>query len=154
MRIASIDIGTNTFRILVCELRGKELKKLYIDRVIARLGGGFTREEKVITEDAAERGISALRKFSGILEEYKVDKVRAVATSVVRESVNGFEFAEKVKEETGINVEVISGEEEATLTVKGVLKSVSTNSDYSVIFDIGGGSTEYVLVEKNVILGG
>jgi exopolyphosphatase/guanosine-5'-triphosphate,3'-diphosphate pyrophosphatase len=153
MRIASIDIGTNTFRILVGEIENGDLKRLYMDRVITRLGGGFTREGKVITQDAAERGLSILGRFGEVLESYRVDKIRAVATSVVRESINGPQFVKVVKEETGIEVEVISGEEEARLTVAGVLKSVSVNSDYCVIFDVGGGSTEYILVKKDMVLG-
>lgn len=152
MRIASIDIGTNTFRILVGEVKDKELKKLYLDRVITRLGGGFSKEKR-IPEEAAGRAIRVLGGFASILKEYGVAKIRAVATSVVRESINGYEFLERVRRETGIRAEVISGEEEARLTVKGVLKSVSANSEYSVIFDVGGGSTEYVLVEQSEILG-
>jgi exopolyphosphatase/guanosine-5'-triphosphate,3'-diphosphate pyrophosphatase len=152
MRIASIDIGTNTFRILVGEARDKELKKLYIDRVITRLGGGFGKERR-IPEDAAARAVRVLGGFASILKEYGVERVRAIATSVVRESINGYEFLEKVRRETGIRAEVISGEEEARLTVKGVLKSVSVNSAYSLIFDVGGGSTEYALVEGGEILG-
>ncbi|MER3446835.1 MAG: exopolyphosphatase [Candidatus Dadabacteria bacterium] len=152
MRVASIDIGTNTFRILVGEVKDKEFKRLYIDRVITRLGGGFSRE-KGISEDAADRAVGVLRGFAGILKEYGVEKVRAVATSVVRESINGYEFLERVQREAGIEAEVISGEEEARLTVNGVLKSVSVNSKYSLIFDVGGGSTEYVLVERGEILG-
>ena len=152
MRIASIDIGTNTFRILVGEIRDKEIKKLYINRVITRLGGGFSKEGK-ITEDAAKRSLSALKKFAKIIERYKVKRVRAVATSVVRESQNGSKFLEQVKKETGIKTEVISGEEEAQLTLNGVLKSVSVDTKYSVIFDVGGGSTEYVFVKKGQVLG-
>ena len=152
MRIASIDIGSNTLRILVGELRDKEIKKLYIDRVITRLGGGFAKEGK-ITEDAARRSLRALKKFAKIIERYKVKRVRAVATSVVRESQNGSKFLERVEKETGIKTEVISGEEEAELTVNGVLKSVSVDTKYSVIFDVGGGSTEYVFVKKGQVLG-
>jgi exopolyphosphatase/guanosine-5'-triphosphate,3'-diphosphate pyrophosphatase len=152
MRIASIDIGTNTFRILVCELKDKEIKKLYIERVITRLGGGFAKEGK-ITEGAARRSLRALKKFAKIIERYKVKRVRAVATSVVRESQNGSKFLEQVKKETGIKTEIISGEEEAQLTVNGVLRSVSVDTKYSVIFDVGGGSTEYVFVKKGQVLG-
>jgi exopolyphosphatase / guanosine-5'-triphosphate,3'-diphosphate pyrophosphatase len=152
MRVASVDIGTNTIRILVGDIKGKELKKLYIDRVITRLGGGFSKEKR-IPEEAAGRAIRVLGGFASVLIEYGVEKLRAVATSVVRESINGYEFLERVRRETGIRAEAISGEEEARLTVKGVLKSVSVNSEYSVIFDIGGGSTEYALVEHSEILG-
>lgn len=152
MRIASIDIGTNTFRILVGEAKDKELKKLYIDRVITRLGGGFNKEGR-IPEDVASRALRVLRKFADVLKIYQVEKIRAVATSIVRESINGYEFLERVQSETGIRAEAISGEEEARLTVRGVLKSVSVDSEYSMIFDVGGGSTEYVLVERGKIVG-
>lgn len=146
MRVASIDIGTNTFRLLIGEFRDSKLKKIHIKRVITRLGGGF-ESGKVITKDAMERAISTLKRFSSVLKEYKVDIVRAVATSVVREALNGQEFVEKVKQETGIEVEVISGEEEALLTVIGVLSSVNVDSRFCVIFDVGGGSTEYACVD-------
>ncbi|HEX3036159.1 MAG TPA: Ppx/GppA phosphatase family protein [Thermodesulfobacteriota bacterium] len=152
MPIASIDVGTNTFRILIGEVQDNGLKKLYIGREITRLGRGFTEEQRVITQEAMSMGLSALKKFRGIIEEYKVGKVRAVATSVVRESLNGNEFVDKVKREIGIEIEVIPGKEEARLTVDGVLKSVSVYSDYSVIFDIGGGSTEYIFVKEGNII--
>jgi exopolyphosphatase/guanosine-5'-triphosphate,3'-diphosphate pyrophosphatase len=153
MRVASIDIGTNTFRILVGEIKYNELKIIYIDRVITRLGGGYSKEGKIITQSAIERAIPVLKKIANIIEKYKVEKIKAVATSVVREAVNGCEFLERVQKETEIKAEVISDEEEARLTVAGVLKSVSAGSGYSVIFDVGGGSTEYVLVERGEILG-
>jgi len=153
MRIASIDIGTNTFRILVSELEDDRLKKIYIDRVITRLGGGFTDGEKLISPDAVKRAVAVLKEFARILEQYKVERLRAVATSVVRESLNGPEFIKRVKNETGIEVELISGEEEAKLTVEGVLRSVSLGSNCCMIFDVGGGSTEYAYVKEGNILG-
>lgn len=153
MRIASIDIGTNTFRVLIGEIQDNRCKKLYIGREITRLGGDFTEEQRIITPEAIRRGLSALKKFRRVLGEYKVEKVRAVATSVVRESLNGAEFADRVKEETGIEIEVISGGEEARLTVSGVLRSVSVPSDYGMIFDIGGGSTEYIFLKQGRIVG-
>jgi len=152
MRTASIDIGTNTIRLLICEQAGAgELKQLYIDRVITRLGEGFSENSRLITPKAQERSILAIKKFATIIADYRIDKIRAVATSVVRESSNGREFVNKVQKETGISIEVISGEEEANLTVLGVLNSVSVNTDNCVIFDIGGGSTEYILIQNSDI---
>ena len=153
MRIASIDIGTNTFRILVSEVKGSALEKIYIDRVITRLGGGFSRIERLISGDAVERALVVLQGFSRVLKRYEVDRVRAVATSVVREALNGHDFMSRVKKEAGIEIELISGEEEAELTVKGVLRSVPSVSKLSLIFDVGGGSTEYAYVEEGVVLG-
>lgn len=153
MRIASIDIGTNTIRLLICE-QPKEgtLKKLYIDRVITRLGEGFSDDKKLLNPKAVDRSIAALKGFSKIIREHGINKVRAVATSVVRESKNSQEFVNRVKEETSIIVEVISGEEEAELTVAGTLNSVSIEKTHCVIFDIGGGSTEYVYVQNGNIV--
>lgn len=152
MRIASIDIGTNTFRLLVSEAEsGNSLKKLYISREITRLGEGLTTEKMLINPNAIDRSLKTLSGFSLKLKEYDVRKLRAVATSAVRESLNGRDFVKKVETETGIPVEVISGDEEARLTVEGVLNSVSFDTPECLIFDIGGGSTEYVYVKEGEI---
>lgn len=152
MRIASIDIGTNTLRLLVLDAEeGKRPRKLYIGREITRLGEGFTDVSKLINQNAMDKSLRALSNFSLIIKEHRVQKLRAVATSAVRESLNGSEFVRRVKKETGIPVEVISGEEEARLTVKGVIDSVSFDTPDCLIFDIGGGSTEYVYVKNREI---
>jgi exopolyphosphatase/guanosine-5'-triphosphate,3'-diphosphate pyrophosphatase len=153
LRIASIDIGTNTIRLLICEqTREGALKKLYIDRVITRLGEGFSDDKNLLNPKAVDRSLTALKGFSKIIREHDINKVRAVATSVVRESKNGREFVNRVKDETGIIVEVISGAQEAELTVAGALNSVSIEGAHCVIFDIGGGSTEYVYVQNGDIV--
>lgn len=152
MRIASIDIGTNTFRLLVSEADGgSSIKKLYISREITRLGEGLTPEKMLINPNAIDRSLKVLSGFSLKLREYEVGKLRAVATSAVRESLNGRDFVKKVEAETGIPVEVISGDEEARLTVEGVLNSVRFVTPDCLIFDIGGGSTEYVYVKDGGI---
>ncbi len=152
MRTASIDIGTNTVRLLICEvLSDGTLKNLYIDRVITRLGEGFSQNSRQITPLAITRTISTLNNFSETINEYQVRRTRAIATSVVRESKNGLEFVERAKKEAGIEVEVVSGDEEAELTVLGVLNSIEVDTDEYVIFDIGGGSTEYVHIQKGKI---
>jgi exopolyphosphatase/guanosine-5'-triphosphate,3'-diphosphate pyrophosphatase len=141
VRIASIDIGTNTFRLLVSEADGgNSLKKLYISREITRLGEGLTPEKMLINPNAIDRSLKVLSGFSLKLREYEVGKLRAVATSAVRESLNGRDFVKKVEAETGIPVEVISGDEEARLTVEGVLNSVRFDTPDCLIFDIGGGA--------------
>jgi len=153
LRIASIDIGTNTIRLLICEQTTEgTLKKLYIDRAITRLGEGFSDDKKLLNPKAVDRSIAALKGFSKIIREHGINKVRAVATSVVRESKNSQEFVNRAKDETSIIVEVISGEEEAELTVAGTLNSVSIEGAHCVIFDIGGGSTEYVYVQNGNIV--
>ncbi|HVY54594.1 MAG TPA: Ppx/GppA phosphatase family protein, partial [Thermodesulfobacteriota bacterium] len=152
MRIASIDMGTNTFRLLVSETGGGSLKKLYVGREITRLGEGLRPDKMLISPEATARALKALSGFAAKLREYGVEKLRAVATSAVRESLNGRDFVSKVGEETGIPVDVITGDEEARLTVKGVLNSVVFDTPGCIIFDIGGGSTEYVYVSGGEIL--
>jgi len=151
LRLASIDIGTNTLRLLICESHGRQLKPLYKDRVITRLGGGFLQKNRLITDHSIARSVDALKEFSNVIESYNVERLRAVATSVVRESANADAFSNRVRKETGINIEIISGAEEAKLTVLGVLKSVSVESRYKVIIDVGGGSTEFALLNGDVI---
>lgn len=153
MRTASIDIGTNTIRILICEQTEKgSLKELYINRVITRLGEGFSDDKRLLISSAVNRSVSTLCDFSKVIKEYNVNKIRAVATSVIRESRNGSEFVKHVADKAGLAVEVISGEEEAELTVLGVLNSVSVNTNDCIIFDIGGGSTEYVYIHNSNIV--
>ena len=152
MRIASIDIGTNTFRLLVTEPgEGNSLHKLYVGREITRLGEGSGNGTRLIKPGAIERSLKALSGFSEIIRDLGVEKMRAVATSAVRESRNGLDFVNLVKSQTGLPVEVITGEEEALLTVSGVMKSVTFDTPDCLIFDIGGGSTEYIYVKNGTV---
>ena len=153
MRIAALDIGTNTLRLFIGEVQGRDLKPLYKDRVITRLGGGFTQRKKTIPDISIKRSVNTIKKFSRVIEKYHVERLKAVATGVVRESANGEVFTGRVRDETGINVEIISGIEEARLTVLGVLNSVAVESIRKIIIDIGGGSTEFVLLNADVIEG-
>ncbi len=152
MRTASIDIGTNTIRLLISERTGRGILKIYINRVITRLGEGFSDNTRLLNSNAVNRSVAALYDFSKVIKKFHVNKIRAVATSVVRESKNGEEFVKQVADKTGLAVEVISGEEEAKLTVSGVLNSVSVNANNCIIFDIGGGSTEYVHIRSSNIV--
>ncbi len=152
MRTASIDIGTNTIRLLISERTSQDVfKKLYISRVITRLGEGFSENKRLLNSNAMDRSLDALCDFSKVIKKYNVSKIRAVATSVVRESENGREFVSQAADKAGLKIEVISGEEEARLTVLGVLKSVDANTADCIIFDIGGGSTEYIYIHKTKI---
>src|SRR3990172_2769378 len=116
MRCASIDIGTNTLRLLVAEAsKDVALKTIVYKRTITRLGGGYTVEGG-IPKEAFERTISAIEDFKDILDEHGVapERVHAVATSVVRRAMNGAAFVAEVRKRTGIEVSVISGSVEAS----------------------------------------
>ncbi len=144
-KIAAIDLGTNSARLLIC-FRGEDdlVKPVLLRRHITRLGGGFRRETG-ISADAAERTISALNDFAVEMKKNCVIKYRAVATSAVRDAVNGAKFVEDVFKKTGIALEIIDGREEALLTLRGVISGLDDKKNDYLVFDIGGGSTEYTL---------
>ena len=143
-RAAAIDIGTNTFRLLIADVPpAGELIPVHRARIITRLGKGFYSGGR-ISPAACRRSLQALDTFSSIIRDHAARAVHAVATSVVREAVNGPEFVRAVERRTGIGIKVLSGDEEGRLSCAGVLSSVAA-PDCSCIVDIGGGSTELIL---------
>lgn len=142
---AAIDLGTNTARLLIGDVdEAGVIAPLLVKRCITRLGGGFTRE-RGISPDACARTVAALKDFADEIGRFRVTRVRAVATSAVRDAVNGREFCARILRETGICLEVIDGRREGLLTLRGVLAGLDATSDNLLVFDVGGGSTEYTL---------
>jgi exopolyphosphatase/guanosine-5'-triphosphate,3'-diphosphate pyrophosphatase len=146
-RIAAIDFGTNTARLLVAERSDTGFEHIHLEREIVRMGGGFCREQG-LSADARQRGLSCLAQFAEIIRALGVSQVRAVATSAVRDAVNGAAFVESVHRETGISLAVIDGIREGELTLAGVLAGLDRQHEDILVFDVGGGSTEYT-VAKN-----
>jgi exopolyphosphatase/guanosine-5'-triphosphate,3'-diphosphate pyrophosphatase len=147
--VAAIDLGTNTVRLLIATLG--PYRQILLKRSITRLGGGFTRE-RGLSGEAMERSVSALKGFAEEISGHNATRVRAVATSAVRDAENGKEFCERVLAETGISLEVIDGTEEAVLTLKGVGNALDVKNGDLAVFDIGGGSTEYTLARDGALL--
>lgn len=141
---AAIDLGTNTARLLIAEKSSTGITPVHIERMVIRLGGGFT-DQYGLSVDAMERALLCLRKFSQIIADYRVTKVYASATSAVRDAVNGADFVDKILHQTGIRLNVINGDEEARLTLKGVLSGLDLVPDNCVILDVGGGSSEFTV---------
>lgn len=142
---AAIDIGTNSVHLIVVKiLEHGNFEIIDREKEVIRLGEGFSGDIKKLTGDAIERAVTAIARFKDIAETHNA-KIRAVATSAVRESANRNEFIEKVYEKTGIQVEVISGQEEARLIYLGILRAVPVYEKRALCIDIGGGSTEFVL---------
>lgn len=145
--LASIDIGTNTLRLLVAEVRATGgIRELYSERRITRLGEGLSKGG-LLNPKAMERSIEVLKIFKEAADRYPLDGLRAVATSAVRVSSNRKEFLSEVKKEAGLEVDILTGREEARLTLLGVHKGINERPSYSLIMDIGGGSTEFILSE-------
>ena len=144
-RLAAIDIGTNSFHLIIVEVdtnTGK-FNILGREKENVRLGSGST-DMKHLGSDAMDRGIAALKKFAALAQSAGA-KVRAIATSAVREAVNQHEFIMRARTEAGIRVEVASGIEEARYIHLGILQSLPVFDNKILMIDIGGGSTEFLM---------
>lgn len=151
MRVAIIDLGTNTFNLLIVEINSDSTyNHIFQTKISVKLGEGGINKG-VVTPVPFQRGIDALLSYKKIIEEYNVEKTVAFATSAIRSASNGSEFVAKVKEEINIDVQVISGDKEAELIYCGVRDAVEMNANASLIIDIGGGSTEFIIANKNKI---
>jgi exopolyphosphatase / guanosine-5'-triphosphate,3'-diphosphate pyrophosphatase len=145
MRIAAIDIGTNSVHMIVVRVR-PDLSFEVIDRekAMVRLGAGGL-DGKALTAEAMTSALQALSKFKRLAESHTVDVILAAATSATREARNGGEFLARIEAETGIRPRVITGAEEARLIHLAAVYGVDVGSARAVVIDIGGGSTEITL---------
>ena len=151
MRIAIIDLGTNTFNLLIGDLKGKgQYDIVHKSKIPVKLGQGGI-DKRIIASDAFERGMEALKKHRQTLKTFHVNKYRALATSAIRSTTNGHEFVSQVKTQIGLNIEVIDGKKEAELIYHGVRQVIELNESYDLIMDIGGGSTEFIIANTNGI---
>src|SRR5579864_2175968 len=142
MRIAAIDIGTNSIHMIVVQIR-PDFSFGVIDREkeMIRLGAGGL-DGRALTPEAMHAALQVLSKFRRLAESHRVDEVIAVATSAVREAENGGEFLQEIQRQTGIRPRVISGTEEARLIHSAAVYGVGAPRDVAVVVDIGGGSVE------------
>ena len=143
---AAIDIGTNTIRMLLAEVGPEGLAPVRYERCITRLGGGLC-PVKGLAPDARERTLCALRAMKSQLDAHNVRRIRAVGTQALRLAANGAAFVHRIRQELDIDVEIISGDEEARLSAHGVREALHPSPPSCLIFDIGGGSTEFILLE-------
>lgn len=140
MRVAAIDLGSNSFLCLVAEKDSQgKIKEIYDTIEFVKLGEGV-HKNKAFSEAALQRAEQAFQKFQKLIEKYKVEKIGCVATSAARDVTNSDRFFDLGKK-YGIPIEIISGENEGEYTYLGVLSGRPSNSNFSVL-DIGGGSTE------------
>lgn len=153
--LAAIDVGSNTLRLLIGSVSGEGVKKLFMDRSVTRLGAGLARTG-IIDDNNIGISVASLARFKAACDVYGVRRIVAVGTSALREAENSDLFIRKVEMTTGIRIRVISGDEEADLTVKGVtggMKNPGVGSICRLIIDIGGGSTEWILADGNITRG-
>jgi len=151
MRVAVIDLGTNTFNLLIAENDDKKIKILYNEKISVKLGRGGIGNN-IILPDAIDRALTALTAHNQVICNYQAEKVIAYGTSALRTSENSCDFVNIIKEKLGITVEVISGDREAELIYKGVLQTIDNITGDFLILDIGGGSNEFILANKKEII--
>ena len=144
-KIASIDIGSNTLRLLLAEKTGEKFRALFRDREIVRLGRNFY-PDRLLSAQAIKAALMVLKRFKVRAEHEGVAQFRVVGTGVLREAENALFFIDQVTRETGVLVNIIHGLEEARIMAKGVLSIFPSTYGKTVIFDLGGGSTEFVFM--------
>ena len=148
-RVAAIDCGTNSIRLLIADITGDNFKEVLRTMEIVRLGQGVD-QNKAFHPDAIDRTLSAVRLFKDHIASKGVEKIRFCATSATRDATNRNLFIDGVREILGIEVEVIPGEEEAELSFIGATKELRQSDSPFLVVDIGGGSTEFVFGSEKV----
>jgi exopolyphosphatase/guanosine-5'-triphosphate,3'-diphosphate pyrophosphatase len=143
MRVAAIDCGTNSIRLLIADIDGNNFREIVRDMEIVRLGQGVD-ETGQFHPDAISRTLAAVDKFAAEIAKRGVEKIRFCATSATRDATNRHLFVDGVRDRLGIELEVISGDEEAALSFAGAIKDLDPSNGPFLVVDIGGGSTEFV----------
>jgi exopolyphosphatase/guanosine-5'-triphosphate,3'-diphosphate pyrophosphatase len=149
MRKAVIDLGTNTFNLLIADVHEGRFDKILSTKIGVALGmGGILNN--IISEDAFERGIQAMREFKGICEDYEVKQITAIGTSALRDASNAADFRRKVRDKYAIEIQIVDGVKEAELIYNGVKLTYDFEKP-AMIMDIGGGSTEFIFADADGI---
>jgi exopolyphosphatase/guanosine-5'-triphosphate,3'-diphosphate pyrophosphatase len=149
MRVAAIDCGTNSIRLLIADVESNKIREVVRDMEIVRLGQGVDQTGE-FHPDAIKRTLAAVDKFAAEIARRGVEKIRFCATSATRDATNRALFIDGVRERLGIDVEVITGVEEAELSFIGAIQELDPKSGPFLVVDIGGGSTEFVFGNTKV----
>ena len=150
-RIAVLDIGTNTFHILIAELDSTgHFESIHREKIPVKLGQGGINQN-IITDEAIVRAKNAFNYFNELTNSFQITDLRSIATSAVRNAENGEEFVKMAKKLFNISIDIIDGNREAELIYKGVKKAVLLDSSKTLIIDIGGGSVEFIICNKSTI---
>ncbi len=150
-RIAIIDCGTNTFHLLIADIRNNVSTIIFQDKAIVKIGqGGISYGQ--INEEAADRAVDALQDFSTIIKQHDVHRIYAFATSAFRSAGNGKKLTERIFRETGIQINIIEGRREAELIYSGVISALNDLNETILVVDIGGGSVEFIIGRGDNVL--
>src|SRR5918997_2310728 len=144
-RLAAIDVGSNTIRLIVVEVQDDDTYRILDEeREMVRLGEHLDRTGR-LSDAAIARALAALGKMKAIADGFKVAEIRAIATSAVREAANGSAFVRAVMRQHKVRIDVISGEEEAELAFRSAARHFDLEGHSTAVVDIGGGSVEVIL---------
>ncbi len=141
---AAIDLGTNSCRLLIADSKGRPV---YQDSMSTRLGEGM-QATSMLTDEAIARGLDCFEQFHNVMKDSNIVAYRAIGTAACRSAKNAGDFIRKVYDKTGIHIEVVTPSEEARLNLKGAISHVRNKSEYAIVVDQGGGSTEIVLAQN------
>ncbi len=151
MRVAVVDIGTNSTRLLIADVvPGAALTELHRESIVTRLGDGVDATGR-LRDDAIERVFATLRHYGRLIGEHRATATAAVLTSAVRDAANGAQFTAAVRDDYGLDARTIGGDEEAALTFAGATSERADRGERLVVVDIGGGSTEFVAGRDGVV---
>ena len=152
MKVGIIDLGSNTFNLLIAEVNDLGgYKHIYHSKVGVKLGeGSFAKN--YITEEAMQRAMVALQAQIAVIKNQYCDRILAFATSAVRNATNGQQFIDKVYATFQVRIKVIDGDQEASMIFQGVQMSGALNDQNALIMDIGGGSTEFIIANDQEII--
>lgn len=146
-KIAIIDMGTNTFHLLIAEADERGYHITYRERLAVKIGkDGINRG--IITEEGIQRALLAMQSFKNTIDQQRIGKVYAFGTSAMRNATNGDDVVARIKAVTGIESTIISGDLEAQYIYMGVQSAMDIDRDKSLIMDIGGGSVEFILANN------
>ncbi len=157
MKLAAIDIGTNSTRLLITNYHHNKFITLERKMEVTRLGRDLDMNNNFISDDSAKKTLKVLSAYGRVIRNHNVSKYRAIGTSTLRKAVNSKNFISSVEKDTGIKVDVVSGREEALLSFCGAVKNINSNLPGSksglasriLVIDIGGGSSEFIMGDYN-----
>jgi exopolyphosphatase / guanosine-5'-triphosphate,3'-diphosphate pyrophosphatase len=148
MKVAIIDMGTNTFHLLLAEVKGDSHTIFHRERKAVKVGEkGINSGE--ITPEAWDRALKAINEFKATIDKEGVNQIFATATSAIRSASNGKALTDEIKNQTGIETEIISGTREAELILLGVRRALDIGEEKHLIMDIGGGSIEFIIADQH-----
>jgi exopolyphosphatase/guanosine-5'-triphosphate,3'-diphosphate pyrophosphatase len=149
-KVAIIDMGTNTFHLLIAETEAGNFHIVHREKVPVKLGvGGINRN--LITDAAISRALTTMKAFKKTLDEVNVNQVLAFGTSAMRNAANGTDVSKRIEVETGIKTNIISGIQEAEYICHGARAAITMGDQKHVIMDIGGGSVEFIIANQTEI---